>query len=190
VTHAANYIQGNGSTGFFNGIVSPSGMGLSNTSGCVGVLVIQADSRTDARCFIGSRNGVEFGEIDIYQASATAIGGFVGRGTNTPVVFLTGVAAARGLFLANRNASGLTMRRTLSASQSATAAVTMVANQPISTNPIYLMGLNQDSLTLASNARIGAGYMGLGMSTTNADAFAIRLRNLYQDLTGTTIPST
>ena len=190
VTHAANYIQGNGSTGFFNGIVSPSGMGLTNTSGCVGALVIQADSRTDARCFIGSRNGLEFGEIDVYQGSATAIGGFVGRGTNTPVVFMTGVTAVRGLLLANRNASGLTMRRTLSASQSATAAVTMVANQPISTNPIYLMGLNQDSLTLASNARIGAGYMGLGMSTANADAFAIRLRNLYQDLTGTTIPST
>lgn len=191
VTHAANYIQGNGSTGFFNGIVSPSGMGLTNTSGCVGALVLQADSRTDPRAIIGSLDNFlnGDGETSLYQNASNLVQCFIGRGTTTPVAIMTNTNRT-GLYLANRNASGLTLRRTTSSTQTATTNVSTTATQPISTRAVYMLGHNSGLLELPYNGQIGAGYMGLGMSTANADAFAIRLRNLYQDLTGTTIPST
>lgn len=188
-THGAGFVQGNGTTSYFNTGISPTTAGFTSTSAHMYALVFQADSRTDPRMMIGARNNnvPANGECSIYQGSTTVLSSLLGRVAAVPVVFLT-VAARTGVIHANRNAAQgliLSHRRTTVAR---TTAATSTGE--ISTSNISAMAITEGaSRNLFTNARLGAYGFGLGLpNNTSVDAFTSNLKTLWETCTGLTLP--
>lgn len=190
VTHAAGYVQGNGSSGYFDCKISPTAAGFSATDGSMFSLISLADTRTDARSMVGVRDNVSpaTGECNLYQGSATVVQTLIGRGTSTPLVFIS-ATTNNGLLHANRNSStGLILSQRKTSGVSRSAANTGTAQ--ISTFDFSVMALNTAGVrSQYTNARLGAYGFGLGLAdNASCDAFTLNLKNLYESLTGIALP--
>ena len=190
VTHAAGYVQGNGSSGYFDCKISPTAAGFTATDGSMFSLISLADTRTDARSMAGVRDNVSpaTGECNLYQGSATVVQSLIGRGTSTPVVFIS-ATTNNGLLHANRNSSTgliLSQRKTSGVLRSAANAGTA----QISTFDFSAMALNTGGVrSQYTNAQLGAYGFGLGLAdNASCDAFTANLKTIWESLTGLTLP--
>lgn len=188
-THGAGFVQGNGSTSYFDAGVSPTAAGFSATSGSMFAVVYQNDSRSDARMMLGARNNSDpaTGECSLYQGSASVVQAIIGRAPAIPVVALT-VAARTGVFHSNRNsAQGLLLSQRRASVTRTTAATSTAA---ISTLNFSVMAITDGAIrNLHTNARLGAYGFGLGLANNAAvDAFTANLKTLWESCTGLTLP--
>ena len=96
----------------------------------------------------------------------------------------------RGIFycgLTATNARYFRVRRT--AAVQAVGSNTISDTTTPSTSSMAVMARNdQSGVSEHSNARIGASFMGLGLSVADADAFTLNLKTLWETCTGLTLP--
>jgi hypothetical protein len=188
-THGAGFVQGNGSTSYFDAGISPSSAGFTSTNGSMFSLVYAADTRVDPRMMMGARdnNAPATGECSLYQSNATVLTTILGRVAAVPVASLT-VIARTGILHSNRNAAqGLLLsHRRASVSRSVAATGTGA----ISTFNLSAMAITEGAVrALHTNARLGAYGFGLGLSSNaEVDAFTLNLKTLWETCTGLTIP--
>jgi len=188
ITHATGYVQGDGSTGYFDFGASPSSLGLTTSGGSAFALINQADSRNDGRFFIGVQTGGNR-RLYIQQAFSTLLRSTIysasGAAINTSVtqangILLTAVNSATDRYLKKRDSSGIST--TIISTSSTTTA-------PISN--VFAMA-NNDALNLLisghTNARLGAYGLGLGFTLTQGDNFTLSLKTLWETSTGLTLP--
>jgi hypothetical protein len=191
VTHGSGYVQGDGTSGYFDFGVSPSTLGLTNNSGFAGSLIKTADSRIGFIFSIGARGLSNTGQISSHQNnSSTSAIGWIGRTASlaTESAILT-VSAINAILLSNRNSSGLKTIQRLSTGLIASSANTLEATNAITTENIYGLGINTaGSLSGATNAEIGALYVGLGLSDGNVSSFTLALKNLWETCTSLSLP--
>jgi hypothetical protein len=189
VTHASGYVQGNGSTGYFNFGSSPAGFGLTASNGMIFALCNLADTAIDARTLIGSTNNIGFEAIDSQNTSTIRMyygNGIVGQGQLS--TSLSPRSAHAGIFTASYDGTTRNLRRRTSTGASSLISTTGIAYF-VSNNNIFAMALNSVGTPVRHhNGRFGAYGLGLSMSNTDADAFSANMKTLWETSTGLTLP--
>lgn len=188
VTHGAGYVQGNGTTGYFNIGASPAGLEMTTGTGHLSALVYVADPTTAAfDCFIGAANAVNAGLTEIRDTNADVVSGFIGFGGGVIDAPSTG---RNGLYVMNRSSgtSAKCHRRTTSAF--ATGTTITATPTAVATSNLYALGRNANgSLAFPTDAQIGAFGAGLGFASDAAvAAYTLALKDLWEDCTGLTLP--
>jgi len=191
VTHAAGYVQENGTTGYFNYGVTPSALSLTTSSGGLFGLFTQADSASGSESlFIASVDDIG-ANIDIAFGSSSSDNLRLDYNTFANTVDATLARAQQvGVLSAMRHSGNRTMRKR------ATAGVSSIydtAGADFGTIPttqtIYAMAMNYVGSAIGhSNARFGLHGVSLGMSTANTDAFTLALKTLWEQCSGLSLP--
>lgn len=188
-THGAGFVKGNGTSSFFDFGISPASAGMTSTNGSKFAIIVQQDSRTDARMVLGARDNSipATGECSLYQAGATTMGAIIGRVPVAPVSFVN-VSSRAGVMHANRNASGLTISQRLKSGVLRGPVAT--ATGLITTASFSAMAINNGGVrSLHTNASLGAYGFGLGLpNNAQVDAFTLNLTTLWETCTGLVLP--
>jgi hypothetical protein len=187
VTHGAGFVQGNGTTGYFNFGTSPQTLGLNPNGGMVGVLVNQAGTIANGR-YISAENGSTLIQILQGGTGNTVCNSqfFVGISSLT----FASETANSGIFTLvreNSTSQRLTVRKTSGVTNSTIQTTT--ASGTITENLVAL-ARNDDGVVYAfTNGRAGAYFAAdTGFKYANENSFTLHLKNLWEGCTGLTIP--
>jgi len=190
VTHASGYVQGNGSTGYFNLGSPPSGVGLTAINGMIFCLCNLADTNTDSRSLIAVTNGTGFEGIDSNTTSAIRM--YYGNGTLNQgqlAASLSPRSAHTGILTASYDGTTRNFRRRTSTGAASLISTTGIAYSITNDQNIFAMALNSLGFPVRyHNGRFGAYGLGLSMSNTDADAFSANMKTLWETSTGLTLP--
>lgn len=188
VTHAAGYVQGDGTTGYFSLNASLGTLALTASSGYMFSLVTQA-STIGFRGLIGRSSGTST-VATLLSNNASQIF----RYNNSATGAVTGVSAGTGIISASREGGVRAIYRRITASRSALISTAGAdAGSPATGGNVFALGLNGnagtgDTLSDANNARCGAYGIGLGITNAQDTAFTLALKNLWETTTGLTLP--
>jgi len=184
VTHGAGYMQGNGSTGYFNMGVSPSTLGLSTGSALTCSLVYE---------IAGAGNIINIGTYDgtTVIASENSAGGiqnyYPGFTGPTLSVLRADQAGIESFSRLSTTSGQIKLRKTAGVSSSS-VYTTLVTGDPPASNLYGLAYNNNGAAGFHSFAKIGCLCVGLGTSAVNVDGFTLSLKNLWETTTGLTLP--
>jgi hypothetical protein len=183
ITHAAGYVQGNGSTGYFDFGTKMADDGLSFDNGLLFSLCYQASGLTGS--YLGTINGANTQLIR--NVSSTVIQGRY-TGNNT---VLNGGNIMTGVFTLCSQASNLRSfrRRSSTGAVSLATSSTETASFSLANFNCYAMARNSaGALNEPSNARFGSFGYSLKMTDAQTDLFSLALKNLWETSTGLTLP--
>lgn len=191
VTHGAGFVQGDGSTGYFDTAISPLSAGIVQDSGSLFIGIFEKDSRLwDNRYFIGSRdNGnPSTGETDIYSGRGISSTALMGRDPALPIAYFTDTAND-GLYVANR-ISGIGLKLHVLRASGIISSPPALETSAISNRAVFVGALNNGGVPiLHTDAKIFASGMGTSFADDAAsDAFSLALKNLWETCTGLTLP--
>jgi hypothetical protein len=183
VTHAAGYVQGNRSTGYFDTGVQQSDIGINNTTALMGVLIHVADTIANAAHFIGVQN-VQCTRI--YQDNTAQFRGEHPSTANSALL----VSSPVGVLALNSTANNhrrLSKRVTAAVTSNTNTATDTSANR---TGNIYVLARNVPGFGVSSftNARIGSAFLGTGISDALTDDLTLALKTLWETCTGLSLP--
>lgn len=183
VTHATGYVQGNGTTGYFDLGVSPQGVGMVAGSSSTFALVQQSQAT--------------FNALITTTPTSNKGQGFV-RGTNTMGYYAglnAGVnasdTAATGIYIESETAtnSRYFRRRNTSGVTSLNTNTTTPTGSYATYNINAMCGQSAGGSRYGfSTARLGSYGVGLAMSTTQADQFTAALKILWETCSGLVLP--
>jgi hypothetical protein len=185
VTHAAGYVQGDGTTGYLNTLVSPTTLGLTTSSGSIGALIYQADSRPPSGTSVflmGSNSGLNAGSVSIAHAAFGTVYGNIG------VASFTTSASTEGLFVVNRtetNAITMSTRRTAGFAE---VSGTSVATSITTAQTYILARRNSISASGFTNARVGLAFIGTEFALGKPTTVTEHLKTLWEGCTGLVLP--
>jgi len=186
VTHASGYVQGDGTTGYFDLGTAVIPLGLTTASGYLFALVTQA-STLGTRGLIGRGQG-STSIVTFLSSNASQLFRY---NTTTGV---NGTSAGTGIISASREGGNRSIYRRTSTAKTTlfNAAGADAGTIPTSGN-VGALATNNSSgtgftATDFNNARMGAFGIGLGLSNTQDTAFTLALRTLWETCTGQTIP--
>jgi len=183
VNHAAGYVQGDGSSGYFDTLINW------NTFATV-------DDATIGTINLTGNEVANKTTIGVGLSSGTAISCGSGSSSTAPSSNWAGAGVVRGAIGTNgiqmasrsggvtrmirRSASGITEDTNAAALTGSVlnAPITMMARR-------FATGAN---FTQYSNAQIGGGIISLGMSSAQLADYSLNLKNLYESLTGLALP--
>lgn len=185
VTPAAGYVQSNGLTGYFDFKNTPAELGLSMSDAYEFALAKTAFAPTSARA-IGSRNagGQDFNlsanDGSTFRAAIMSnTSGFITSSSNAMTGILTASRKSGTRFVARRSSTGY----------DALGSITDADVGLTPTVDIYAMAGNAAGVAGAfTSNQWGAYGVGLGLTTTQNEGFTLNLKNLYEGLTGLTLP--
>jgi len=183
VTHGTGFIQGNGTTGYFNLGVSPQGVGMVAGSSSTFALVYQSQAIFNsllATTPASNRSQGIIRGVGVSQLNAGLNSGFnftdvVGNG-----IYIESETAVNARYLRKRTTSG---------------AVSLGTNTNTPTGVYATFNINALCGQSAANSRFGfssaqtGGFgVGLAMTTVQADAFTLAYKTLWETCTGLTLP--
>ena len=180
VTHSAGYVEGNGSTGYFDLGIDPATMGVTTDSVILGGLL-----RTEigaSQNIIASREGSN--QCRFNTSSNNNLYSINGNTTiNDGNSGLTGILVASFLsgdvFISKRDSS----------STSSLASQSYTAGGATPTVNFYAMAVNVNGSSVGhTDDQFGAWFAGTGMTLANSDDFTLALKNLWETCTGLTLP--
>lgn len=183
VNHAAGYVQGDGTSGYFDTLINW------NTFATV-------DDATIGTINLTGNEGANKTTIGVGLSSGTAISCGSGSSSTAPSSNWAGAGVVRGAIgtngiqMASRSGGVTRMVRRSSAGitedTNSTALTGSVLNAPITMMARrFATGAN---FTQYTNARVGGGIISLGMTSTQLADYSLRLKNLYESLTGLALP--
>lgn len=182
VTHGAGFVQGNGSTGRFAMNASPQGIGMVAGSSSTFALVRTAQAAFNAVIVStpvgGKFNGFTYGATNlIWSAGSTANLTIAPPHTG---IIIESETAVNSRYIRKRTTSGVT---------SLSTNTTNFAGNYASFNQSVMSGQSVISSFYGySTAEIGGYGIGLAMTTTQADAFTLAYKTLWETCTGLTLP--
>jgi hypothetical protein len=183
-THAAGYVQGNGTSQHFDTGVGMNALGISNATAFISALIVQAETRGDGRHFAGVQNVLT---LRLYQVT---LNNLIGEHptTSTSLSMSQSAVGIVSLSTTASNARRLSKRVTSGVSEVLSTANNTGAN--IADN-IFFMGRNVPgfpTIVQWTNARMGAFVLGTGMDAGTTDAFTLAEKTLWETVTGLTLP--
>ena len=184
VTHAAGYVQGDGTSGYFDsGFIPSSSMAAGSAS--MAVLVKSTQSRDSFRCLAGVQNTAG---PKILRIGTTATNLLAAGFTNTtPPAFSFSLADATGILISNFTSGNNTVGQRKNSGFSALSSNSTINTQSPATSSVHMLAQNSDGVAGGfSNAQIGAFTISNGLASP-AD-FTANLKTLWESLTGLTLP--
>jgi len=186
VTHGVGFVQGDGSTGYFNTGISPNSLGLSPSSAMFGCVLTTSPSATGMRTF-GCQTGTA--SLDTFETTSEEL-----RTGSYGVVFNAslpaGFARTSGIILNSRQS--LTSCKLIVRQSSGvfvSAEQTAAASGSISDSLVGMARNSGGAITAFSNGR-HAGFFAGGTNVNHAmsEKFTLIRKQFYEALTGLTIP--
>jgi hypothetical protein len=190
VTHAAGYVQGNGTTGLFRFNGTPSSLGLTNASGFLFTLCNQAMTATGShigvlqgttnRCTITSSGTLAIAAEFIVSGTAAITGNTVPLANQNGVLCFSRTSTTSLTLYQRKTASGLVTLATNTSTESGSSP----------TESVCAMARGRTSTTADSytNGRHGAYGVGLGMPQSDVSNMTLAVKNLWETCTGLTLP--
>jgi len=185
VTHAAGYVQGDGTTGYLNTNTDFVTQGLSASNGLMFALTI-LDATGIFDRYLGTGTGVNEASL-YYTGTPAAIARYLGTSGALTLVTVSNTGV-----VAHSRESGtrrLSLRKTAGVTQT---SLTNADFGTVQSSNVLAMAYNNAnsgvSVANASNAQFGAVGFGLGLSSTDTDNFTLALKNLWEGATGLTLP--
>lgn len=184
VTHGAGFIQGNGSTGYFNLLASPQGVGMVPGSSSAFALVYQAQNAFNSLLATtpasNKAQGITRGSATAMQLQAGLNSAINVTDTAGTGIYIESETAVNARYLRRRTTSG---------------AVSLATNTATPTGVYASFNINALCGQSSANSRYGfssaqtGGFgVGLAMTTTQADAFTLAYKNLWETCTGLVLP--
>ena len=190
VTHGAGFVQGNGSTGYFDFGVAPSTLGLSagNSSACVLISQANVVATTTVHMGVSTSYPNYYGLAAPGNAQLKYIS-MAYNTTNGEIIGSLNGSAQVGILHGTKSAGvlNLSTRKTSGASVLASLTCPNVGNVPTTAINAMAAVVNGTRGSF-SNARYGAWMAGLSMTQPNTDAFTLNLQTLWETCTGLTLP--
>jgi hypothetical protein len=182
VTHAAGYIQGDGTTGYFDTLSTDTAMGISPLSCSIGVLSFLAPT------IFGVAIGSQVGATP-FSLTFTAI-------ANNASLYLNGSAPSfftqNGVLIGSRTsatANAYYQRKTAGFTTPITGLTTSIAGTLVNGFKIYGLARSFNNTAGSfSNYRAGALIIGTGITTAQATSLTLSIKNLWEGATGLTLP--
>ena len=184
VTHASGYVQGDGSTGYFNFGSIMSNDGLTFDNGLIFALCKQGPSASGS--YIGA--SLTANNFQLIRASTTS--NIQGRYTNTSVN-INGGNAMTGILTLCSQANNLRSfrRRASTGASSLGTSSTETSSFSLANFNCYAMARNSaGSLSEPMNAQLGSYGYSLKMSDSDTDLFTLAIKNLWETCTGLALP--
>jgi len=181
VTQGAGFVQGDNSTGYFNTGTALHSVGLNGKQGMIGVLSLDDLGTDNTGCFTGATR--------MLLTNGGAITSQMVLNTTTTAVLS---ASFTGVIVASRlSATSHTVYRRSTASgfeSSAENTVTEALNLP-NLAPWFAGAANSNGTPLRGTVtgRQGAYFFGDGLTTAQATAYSLALKNLWEVSTGLTL---
>jgi hypothetical protein len=181
VTHSAGYVQGDGTSGYFDFGVTPSALGLTESSESIFALNKAAMlSPANSDYLIGAFDSASQ-TLFISGAFRGTINRTSGTGNITSstdpddgIILLNRQGGVRGLYL--RNATGL----------STLVETTSIDDGSVpTTNNLWALGVS--NLAISRTDELGAYGAGLGLDATDRTNFTLALKNLWETASGLTL---
>ena len=184
VTHSAGYVQGDGSTGYFNLGIGGLSAGLTSASALLFSLTYEADPDTAAAWNIGAITGAPglllgkgFGTVA--SGRITNTGASLNGASNTETGILT---------ISATSDSSRSLRRRISSGASSLDTSTGESAFTLLNTSLYALARNFGGINQATEAKLGSYGIGTGLDDTAADAFTLALKNLWETCTSLSLP--
>jgi len=194
VTHAAGYVQGDGTSGYFDFGVTPAALGASLSSATIAVLIKTAGSLSGSRTHIATS---DIATNSAYLGIANPGGGLIRSAiasyidSNGYIEYNAGgYTSTNGIVLGGRSSGDryIRLRKSSGVIDGGTETEPDTGTIP-SVRNIYAMAFNYNGTALTfSDAEYGAFVVGTGMSPSVSDQFTLALKNLWETASGLTLP--
>jgi hypothetical protein len=183
VTVAPGYVQGNGTTGYFDSGASLGGVGGSNASGSIWFItplrVNEINRYEGSNGALTQRASVGTSLSNLSQHLLPSSTNFAGSGVSVGGITIGSTVSSSSRFVKN-----------LSGSTFLTGTNTNTDTTEIPTVNMYFLARNNNNIGLTAphtEQRGGYGF-GLGLTEAQAEGYALNLKSLYESLTGLTLP--
>jgi hypothetical protein len=189
VTHAAGYIQGNGTTGYFDPGASGNLRTLGMSGSTLHYMVGVSQQGTAASIIVGAFDGNLANRCQLTEQTSPSgnvlsapelISSPVNTASPRDGILIGSCTTASSRYLHRRKTAGTTV------TTDATATTANVPNgQP------YIMARNNlspASVSLYYDGRIFAASYGLAIAQADAPKFSLAIKNLWETCTGLTLP--
>lgn len=191
VTHAPGYVQGNGTSGYFDFNVTPSAIGQTLASGMEFVLHKTAPSGTAEKVSVSSIDGTDITKVVDLNFRASDI--HFSHNTTTTGAGAIDAPLARtsqnGIIIASRQGGNRSVfRRNSSAFANLMTQVGADFGTVPTTKTFAAMRSQYGTGVAYSDVQMGAYGAGLGLTEAQADGFSANLKTLWESLTGLTLP--
>jgi hypothetical protein len=184
-TPAAGYVQGDGTSGYFGTGFIPSSELADSQNASIGWLAINA-ATTGTRSHLGSQVSV------LQSLSSICVSGTTLRydcGSNSISSVTLSVANQIGIVMATSFAGRVRQEQRRASGFSTLTDSPLVASGTLPNIEMYGAARNlTGTAALHSDARYGAWFANTGMSAANSINFTLNLKNLYEGLTGISLP--
>jgi hypothetical protein len=184
VTHAAGYVQGDGTTGWMDYGASPSAIGATLASASYWYLIAQAGAAAAPRTH-GSTWG-DIGGAQSFGALHTATPEL--RATFGSYTTTSGYASSADNFNTTDGVSSSKLRRTAGITTLASDTEADTGTIPSNANMAAMVRRRTTLTAWFSDARYGAYGMGIGLPSGADTSFSLALKNLWETATGLTLP--
>ena len=182
VNHAAGYVQGDGSSGYFDTLINWNTFATVDNA-TIGTINLTGTTLTQRSSIgVGVTNATA---ISVASQSSMLVPQCSWAGAGV----ILGSIGTNGIQMASRS-GGITRMIRRSASGIVEGTNSNVLTGTVANLPIALMA-RRDAVSVwsqFSNAQIGGGIISLGMSSTQLAAYSLNLKNLYEGLTGIALP--
>lgn len=185
VTHGAGFVQGNGSTGYFNMGVSASTLALTTAAGGLSVLITVAHLGSGFRCLVGSSSSPT---AENYLASEATGLRFSYNSYGSSLTAILARVDQTGIINSDRSGGFLRVRRRSGSGVTSLLNLARGNAGSVSTGNLVYSALS-DTGGYCSNARLGAAGINSGLEATQADEFSLALKTLWETCTGLTLPA-
>ncbi len=180
ITHGNGFIQGNGTSGYFNPNVAIDTLGYTNADNFTGVL-ITSPATIDSR-YYGAETG---GLIINARSTSTNISPF---NFNVNAALNITQANQTGTFYSLRTSQTFVKNALVKSSGETSNQSTSSASGTPAGNCFFLARNMSGAASTFSNASLGFMFQGVGFNTTQATDFVASVRSLYANVTGITPP--
>ena len=190
VTHAAGYVQGDGTSGFMRSDTSAFLQGRTESTGTDYVLIYSPPTGVAAQWFCGGTSN-SFARRCGISSSTTGISSLSNTVSTLSSVTLTR-SDQSGILIGSRIANNnfRTHIRRAGAFTSSPIITTAETVLPPTTKWLAMARAEDTDLVASSfsNAQFGSYGFGLGLTPSEAEGFSLNLETLYESLTGLTLP--
>lgn len=183
VTVAPGYVQGNGTTGYFDSGASLGGVGGTNASGSIWFITplrVSGVFRVEgANGGAIERASLITNTLNLAQYVHPSTSAFAELATTTGGITIGSTISTSSRFV--KNLSGSTFATGINATLDTTA---------IPAGNLFFLARNNNNagIIFPHTERRGGYGFGLGLTEVQAEGYALNLKSLYENLTGLTLP--
>ena len=182
VTHSAGYVQGDGSTGYFQmtGAVSS---GLTTSSNGLFALQLTAPSGIGLVGLVGNRNSASQ-TLALSRISSTTLRYDTCESSFNSLPVLLNLADTVGIFSGQRVDTSVNIRRRTGTGVTSLGGGTVAVGGTYPTVELFAMRSN----FVNNDGQFGLFGASLGLTTAQDDAFTLALKNLWETCTSLSLP--